>query len=72
MIIKVKNCRNCPFASVDYEGEKSNDAFLFADCLHPSEKKEKLNIDSYWKNYKTPNWCPLKSEPLHIYHEIKN
>ena len=64
MNIEVTNCKNYPFSEAEYNGSK--DAFVGSFCLHPSEEKEGLKTDSYYQNYKSPNWCPLKKEDLNI------
>lgn len=52
MIIKVKNCKNCPF--IEYDD-------YVANCLAPVEiHLGKYKVDTYFKNYKSPKWCPLK------------
>lgn len=58
----VKNCKSCPFASY----EQVDELICHADCLAPIEIHHKYNIDSYYKNYKAPNWCPLKQNELLI------
>ncbi len=58
--IKVKNCHKCPFAMFDIHWNNTTTA----DCLHPLEHSKP--IDSYYKNYSSPKWCPLKKESLRI------
>ncbi len=63
MEIVVKNCKNCPFAEYDLNDDLKTS---YANCLAPVKIHDKYNIDSYYKNYKSPNWCPLKSNDLII------
>lgn len=58
--IKVKNCRNCPWMEATWGDRK----LQYANCLHPTTTKYK--IDSYWKNWKSPEWCELKKEDITI------
>lgn len=61
--IKVKNCRNCPFSEVTNMGY---DQIIFS-CLAPTQiHKGHYNINSYYRNYKRPKWCPLTIEGIKI------
>lgn len=60
--IEVKNCRNCCFAAVLY-----NDNSISCVCEAPGEIHEgNYRIDSYYKSYKSPRFCPLKKQSLKI------
>lgn len=62
--IKVKNCRNCPFPTVEFG---DNRKIHYATCYAPTQiHKEHYNINSYYKNYKRPKWCPLTIEGIKI------
>ena len=61
--IKVKNCRSCPFSTAekDFEGVK------IYNCFAPVQiHKGRYNIESYYKSYKKPEWCPLNDRELII------
>jgi hypothetical protein len=58
----VKNCKSCPFAHY----EQVDELIGHANCLAPVEIHYKYNIDGYYKNYKSPNWCPIKQNDLLI------
>lgn len=59
MEIKVKNCRECPFSDAIFEdGGRHN--LKFANCLAPVEIHVDYEIDEFYKNYTSPEWCPLK------------
>lgn len=61
--IKVKNCRNCPFSEVVNIGYDQKSY----SCLAPAQiHKGYYKIDSYYKNYKLPKFCPLKLQSLKI------
>lgn len=61
--IEVKNCRSCPFS----ESENLTGVKEFYNCLAPVEIHVGMyQIDSYYKNYKSPKWCPLKKQSLKI------
>ena len=61
--IKVKNCRNCPFVMAEFQGKK----IIYADCYAPAQiHKGYYKIDSYYKSYKLPKFCPLKLQSLKI------
>ena len=64
MTIEVTNCKNCPFSEAEFSilGKE----FIGSFCLHPSKDKQGLKTDSYYQNYKSPGWCPLKKEDLTI------
>lgn len=62
--IKVKNCRNCCFSSAEFE--PLTEDFLYANCLAPTEIHQSYKIDSYYKNHKSPSWCPLNNTKLII------
>lgn len=66
MTIQVKNCRNCPFseATIDTDGE----TILYAECYAPVQVHDKYKIDSYYRDFKTPKWCPLYKGNLSIEH----
>ena len=57
MTIEVKNCKSCPFSEYYPKTDNHNE---YANCLAPINTK--YNIDSYYKNYKSPKWCPLKQQ----------
>ncbi len=60
--IKVKNCRTCPFSTV----EVGIDVRTY-ECIAPAQiHKGYYKIDSYYKNYKLPKFCPLKLQSLKI------
>lgn len=69
MNIKVTNCKNCPFS--EYGITLNNNDY--ANCLFPSMlgTNHIYKIDSYYKNYKSPKWCPLKKvNSLTIEHKV--
>ena len=66
MTITVKNCRSCPFVEHSFHG---NVGPKHANCMAPVQIHVKYNVDSYFKNYKSPKWCPLKNKNLLIIHE---
>mgnify|MGYP003402537912 FL=1 len=61
--IKVKNCRNCPFSVAKFQEGK----IIYVNCYAPTQiHKGYYKIDSYYKNYKLPKFCPLKLQSLKI------
>lgn len=61
--IKIKNCKNCCFSSARFIEEKLENSFCFAPgVIHEG----KYDINSYYKNYKKPKWCPLNNKELKI------
>ena len=61
--ITVKNCKSCPFSYYEIDEDCKTE---YANCLHPISKDRKYNINSYYKNYKSPKWCGLKQHDLLI------
>ena len=61
--IKVKNCRKCPFSSVENVGYDQ----LYYNCIAPVQIYEgKYDIKAYYKSHKRPKWCPLNDKELII------
>ncbi len=57
--IKVTNCKGCPFSMAEVYN-----THISCDCLHPLQQSKP--IDSYYREYKMPKWCPLKENPITI------
>lgn len=69
MIITVRNCRDCPFVEHNIKDNdyKDNYGEEYATCLVPKEiHAGKYNVTSYYKNYKSPKWCPINMNNLTI------
>ena len=71
--IKVKNCRKCPFVEAEFDGEDFDGKMILkhANCYAPVNLKSSeeiwiYKVDSYWKSYKIPKFCPLKDKELII------
>ena len=63
--IKVKNCRNCPFSDF-----WPTSAGGYANCLAPTQiHGGDYIIDTYYKQGKSPKWCPLKKNKISIAHK---
>ena len=61
--IKVKNCRKCPFSTIEV-GIGNVKTY---DCFAPVQiHKGKYDIKAYYESYKKPNWCPLNDRELII------
>ena len=61
--IKVKNCRKCPFSTVENVGYDQ----LWYNCIAPVQiHKGKYDIKAYYKSHKRPKWCPLDDKELII------
>lgn len=57
--IEVGGCRSCPF--IEHNRLKANTKHYYANCLFPAQfHTGKYKVDSYFKNSKSPKWCPLK------------
>lgn len=56
MEIKVKNCKECPFSDAVFK----NEILQFANCLAPVEIHVEYDIDQFYMDYTSPEWCPLK------------
>jgi hypothetical protein len=57
--IKVTGCSDCPFFNdgANYEYR--------AKCQHPANNTDE-RIEVHWGKPITPDWCPLKKEPITI------
>lgn len=64
--ITVKSCKSCVFSQFDFTMGFDG----HATCLAPTSiHKGNYIINSYYKNYKSPKWCPLKENKLIIEHK---
>lgn len=62
--IEVKNCKNCVFVEVEKLQELDKCSYF---CLAPGQVHSGIyDIEYYFNNYKSPNWCPLKKQSLKI------
>lgn len=64
--IKVKNCKNCPFCEANFNPYSTKKILHFATCLSPLPLLENNDITTYYKNYKSPKWCPLNNTTIII------
>lgn len=63
--LEIKNCKACPFASF-YPVSPSNQK-EYGACFAPHQIHDgNYTITSAYKEYKRPNWCPLKENKLII------
>ena len=69
--IKASKCKNCVFCEFGYAD--LDRTITYSNCLFPIIDNEdmlsKYNVDSYYKNHKSPKWCPLKKVNLKITHK---
>lgn len=57
--IKVKNCKDCPFAQTDWQDSSSF-------CACPSNKEDEVYYLNYGENEPAPENCPLRDFVLSI------
>ena len=60
MNIKVKNCINCPFCSVDQVSSEGIEAFCGITLHSLNEEEASAAMEAGDEGYFIPSWCPLK------------
>jgi len=64
--IKVKNCINCPFCSVDQVSAEGIEAFCRITLHSLNGEETSAAMEAGDEGYFIPSWCPLKVSDVSI------